>query len=69
MSAGLTIVMLAVLGALVWLFLGPRSATADPSEEAAEAEEAQAELNDLDAFATPDDAAEELRDWGPGAPR
>jgi len=35
-------------------------------EELARAEE---ELSDLDARATPEDAADAIPDWGPGAPR
>lgn len=31
--------------------------------------EAEDEVRDLDALATPDDAAQDLPDWGPGAPR
>ncbi len=38
----------------------------DGQEELAEAED---EVKDLDALATPEDASRELPDWGPGAPR
>jgi hypothetical protein len=38
----------------------------DEDEELAEAED---EVRELDAMATPEDAAEQLPDWGPGVPR
>ncbi len=46
----------------------PRGVRSDEidTEELAQAEE---ELSELDAMATPEEAEEELPDWGPGAPK
>ena len=80
-SLTLVILLVALAAALVWLFgggrlwrrAGPADVVGDPhsdpdtdSEALAEAEE---ELRDVDAFATPEDAQEDLPDWGPGAPK
>lgn len=65
-SVGLGILLAVLLLALLWLFGGPRrdASAADDDTEAAEDE-----VRDVDAFATPEDAEEELPDWGPGAPK
>ena len=39
------------------------------SEEEEELAQAEDEVRALDAMATPEDAASELPDWGPGVPR
>ena len=66
----LAIALLALSGGVVWL---SRSRDRAPSErhdrDADVLESAEAEVRDLDAMATPDDAADGLSDWGPGAPR
>ena len=60
---------------LWWLFgalHGSRSTgKKHPTAEIDEAvlADAEREVRELDAFATPDDAAEEIPDWGPGAPK
>jgi hypothetical protein len=41
----------------------------DRSEDEEELAQAEDEVRGLDAMATPEDAAEQLPDWGPGAPR
>ncbi len=76
-SASIAIVIIALAAALLW-FLG-RPSRADrritehterdqnlDHEVLAEAEE---EVRDLDPLASPDEAEEELPDWGPGAPK
>ena len=45
---------------------GRRESRVDDAEELARAE---SDLAGLDAMATPDESAEELPDWGPGAPK
>jgi hypothetical protein len=76
-SIGLVVVLLLLAAALAWIFLGTarpsggesartaRRRVADPDELTA----AEDEVRDLDALASPDDAAEELPDWGPGSPK
>ncbi len=65
-----------LLGAavLAWLFRPPsrRRAVEDPvfgDRDEAELAAAEREVQSLDALATPDDAEDDLPDWGPGAPR
>jgi hypothetical protein len=41
----------------------------DPNIDFDELQEAEEEVQDLDAFATPEEADEQLPDWGPGAPK
>lgn len=55
-----------VLVALVWLLSGGPG----PSDETADDETAAAEdeVREVDAFRSPEEAEEELPDWGPGAP-
>lgn len=63
----LGIMLAAVLAAFLWMLSGPRggeSRTPDPETDAAEDE-----VRDVDAFTSPEDAEEEMPDWGPGAPR
>jgi hypothetical protein len=83
MSSSLTLaIMLAVLAAaLVWLFGGARmwrrpdpgdvagEPGGDPDSDSDMLDEAEEEVRDVDAFATPEDAREDLPDWGPGAPK
>jgi hypothetical protein len=65
---------LLVAGAVVWLVRRIRHGTtarrrddADVDRDVLEA--AEREVRDLDAFSTPEDAEDQLPDWGPGAPR
>ncbi len=63
-------VLIGVLaGVLLWLVLAParrrQTAGRQIEEETLNAEQ---EVRDLDAFTTPEDADEELTDWGPGVP-
>lgn len=66
MSGALSLSLLlgGLIALLLWLFLG-RGARQD---QPAETEEAEDEVRDLDAFTTPEDADDELPDWGPGTP-
>ena len=41
----------------------------DRTEDEIELAEAEEEVRELDALATPEDATEALPDWGPGVPR
>ena len=64
-------VVIAVLAwVLLWLLLAPPSKghLAEPrlDEETVAAEQ---EVRDLDALTTPEDADDELPDWGPGVPK
>ncbi len=59
-----------LLVALLWLF-GSGEATDVPRDSDVDSEllEAEEEVQDLDAFSTPEDADDDLPDWGPGVPR
>lgn len=63
-------VLIAVFaGVLLWLVLVPtsrRHTAGRPVEE--ETLKAEQEVQDIDAFTTPEDADDELTDWGPGVP-
>jgi hypothetical protein len=64
---GVLIVVLA--GVLLWLVLAParrRVGAPRPDDETIEAER---EVQDLDAFTSPEDADDQLPDWGPGVPK
>lgn len=71
-SLSLLLILAVLAAALAWLLGGRRRrASGEASDEIDREtlEEAESELEDLDAFATPDDADDELPDWGPGAPK
>jgi hypothetical protein len=66
------VILLALAAALVWILAGGagsagRRRSADVDEE--ELAQAEDELRQLDAGTTPEEAEEELDDWGPGAPK
>jgi gas vesicle protein len=60
-----------LLAAMAWLLVAPkrmrgyRAEVVDPER----LEAAEEEVRDLDVFTSPDDADDELPDWGPGAPK
>jgi hypothetical protein len=57
-------------GVLIWLFVAPaRSRLSRHAVDPAELDAAEREMQDLDAFVSPEDADEEFPDWGPGAPK
>jgi hypothetical protein len=64
---------LLVIGAVIWVVRRMRGGDRDRSEEEDVdrdlLEAAEHEVRDLDAFSAPEDAEDELPDWGPGAPR
>ena len=67
------VILLALAVALVWIFAG-RAGNAgrrrhSPDVDEEELAHAEDELRRLDAGATPEEAEEELDDWGPGAPK
>jgi hypothetical protein len=63
-------VMIAVLaGILLWLALGARHRDGQEPEVDEETRIAEQEVRDLDAFTSPEDADDELPDWGPGTPK
>ncbi|MEE8115727.1 MAG: hypothetical protein V3T28_01360 [Gemmatimonadales bacterium] len=64
--------LLALAGAFVWLMGRSRHGSRRHAGDTIERdvlEEAEREVRDLDAMTSPDDADQELPDWGPGAPR
>jgi hypothetical protein len=68
----LGITLLAVAGALLWLWrrAARRRRPRDPdARDEAVLREAEDEVRDLDALTPPEEADEGLTDWGPGAPR
>jgi hypothetical protein len=72
-STVLFILLVALAALLVWLSAKSRG-PAPPSpneaiEDPAALTDAESEVSDLDASASPDDADDQLPDWGPGAPK
>jgi hypothetical protein len=66
------ITLLALAGAIVWIARRSRRDGRTGREQRDEWEEkelrdAEEEVRGLDAFATPEDADDQLPDWGPGA--
>jgi hypothetical protein len=65
--------MLLVAAVLAWLLARPRRARheglCDEDVDRETLEHAEDEVRDLDAFAAPEDADDDLPDWGPGAPK
>ncbi|MEE8573573.1 MAG: hypothetical protein V3T20_09925 [Gemmatimonadota bacterium] len=73
-TVGLVFLILLVAAVLAWVVGRPRGAANGEDGEEANVdreilEEAEDELRDLDAFASPDEADDHLPDWGPGAPK
>jgi hypothetical protein len=62
------LLLIAAIGA--WLLRSPKHQRSEnPIEDPDELEEAEDEVRDLDAFTTPEEAQEDLPDWGPGSPK
>ena len=62
--------LLLVAAVAGWLLRSPTHRQSEnPIEDPDELEEAEAEVRDLDAFTTPEEAQEDLPDWGPGTPK
>lgn len=73
-SLSLVLLLAVLAAAFAWLLGRPRRrGPADPGRDEdidrEELEQAESELEDLDALASPEDAEEDLPDWGPGAPK
>ncbi len=63
-------ILLFVLAAvLTWLIVSPGRRADRREAEGEELEAAEQEVRDLGAFKSPDDADDELPDWGPGVPK
>jgi hypothetical protein len=65
----LGVLIVALAGVLLWLVLAPAKRQVGTPHLDDETLEAEREIQDLDAFTTPEDADDELPDWGPGAPK
>ena len=71
-EVAITLALIAGSGILIWILRSPGEQPSgtilrdeiDLDELAA----AEQDVQELDAFTTPEEADEELRDWGPGAP-
>jgi hypothetical protein len=65
------LLILLVAGVVFWLMRRPRGRRPDPDRvyDPEALDDAEAEVRGLDAFATPEDAEDQLPDWGPGAPK
>jgi hypothetical protein len=67
--------LVAMSALLAWILRAPRDLNDSPPDNRVDdidyeqLREAEEEVQDLDTFTSPDDADEELRDWGPGTPR
>ena len=68
----ISVVIAVLAGVLLWLLLAPPNRERERMAESRLDEEtiaAEQEVRDLDALTTPEDADDELTDWGPGAPK
>ena len=72
-SVPLAVLFLLLLAVFLWFTRKPGGFRPSRPQSAAEdpemLEDAEEEVRDLDAFATPEDAEDDLPNWGPGAPR
>ena len=71
----ITLAMISASGILVWLLRTPADSSSsgtvlrdDIDIDIDELMAAEEEVQELDAYTQPEEADEELRDWGPGAP-
>lgn len=72
----LVVLLVAAVALALFVFAPGRRASVEQlleevrrTDEEAELAEAEDEVRDLDVMATPEDATQELPDWGPGVPR
>ena len=67
------VLLLGLAVVLLWLFVRPKESERvivdDDAIDRATLLEAESEVAELDTSVTPDEAAEQLPDWGPGAPK
>lgn len=73
-TVGLVFLILLVAAVLAWLIGRPNASVKndDIDEDDVEREileEAEDEVRDLDAFTSPEEADDDLHDWGPGVPK
>ena len=73
-TVGIVFLILLVAAILVWLIGRPRASVRNDDIGGANVdreilEEAEDEVRDLDAFTSPEDADDDLPDWGPGVPK
>ncbi len=70
-ALALALIVAGFLAAVAWLLQAPRKMRGRELEveDRGQLEAAEEEVRDLNAFTSPDDADDELQDWGPGAPR
>jgi hypothetical protein len=66
---GLGIVLVALIVGLLTMLRAPRRSTGPDDRDTEVLEAAEREVRDLGALKSPEDAADELDDWGPGAPK
>jgi hypothetical protein len=68
----ITLAIVSASGILIWLLRTPADSSSGTilrdDIDIDELMAAEEEVQDLDAFTQPEEADEELRDWGPGAP-
>ena len=79
MTSGFTVgaILAAFTAALIWIVFRSRDSSTRSGADVGEDVEvdrdvlsdAEEEVRELGAFVTPDDATEELPDWGPGTPK
>jgi hypothetical protein len=73
-SISLSVILVLLVAALVWLIARPRRSGGAPRPEHPDIDqdvldEAEQEVQELDALTRPEDADDQLPDWGPGAPK
>jgi len=73
-TLGVVFLILLVAAVMVWLIGRPRASVRNDGIGGANVdreilEEAEDEVRDLDAFTSPEDADDDLPDWGPGVPK
>jgi len=76
-SLALVVLLVALAAGLVWFLTGgrrphraePRDVAGDPDTDHEVLSEAEEEVRGVDAFTSPEDAEDDLPDWGPGAPK
>ncbi len=76
-SLALVVLLAALAAGLAWFLTGrrlphraePGDVVGDPDTDPEVLSEAEEEVRGVDAFTSPEDAKEDLPDWGPGAPK
>jgi hypothetical protein len=61
--------LLALVGGLLVLLRRPAHTSRPADRDETELEQAEREVRDLGTFTSPDDADDQIEDWGPGTPR